>query len=306
MAVIEVTGLVKRYGARVALDGVSFGVERGEVFGIVGPNGAGKTTAVECVAGLRRPDGGTVRVLGLDPRTDGPVLRRRVGVQLQESQLPELIRVGEALRLYASFYPRPRDWRGLLDEWGLADHRDARFGTLSGGQRQRLFIALALVGDPEVAILDELTTGLDPQARRATWQLVRQIRAAGVTVLLVSHFMEEVEALCDRVAIVDGGRIVATDTPAGLVAGARIEQRMRFRPMAPLDESGLAGLPGVRAVSRDGDQVVVSGTGDFADAVTAALARQQVLVANLRIDEHCLDDAYLALTGRPTVPGKEC
>jgi ABC-2 type transport system ATP-binding protein len=305
MAVIEVVDLRKSYGQRTALAGVSFSVEAGEVFGIVGPNGAGKTTAVECLAGLRRPDAGTVRVLGLDPRHAGPRLRQRIGVQLQESQLPDLIRVWEALDLYASFYRQPRDWRELLAQWGLADHRDTRFGNLSGGQKQRLFIALALVGNPEVAFLDELTTGLDPQARRATWELIRQIQGSGVTVVLVSHHMDEVEQLCDRVALFDGGRIVATDTPAGLVASAAIEQRMRFRPMAPLDEASLAGLPGVREVSRSGDQVVVTGTGDFADAVTGALARQRVLVANLRIDQHTLDDAYLALTGHPTVPEQE-
>jgi ABC-2 type transport system ATP-binding protein len=305
MAVIEVRDLRKRYGRRLALDGVSFDVEAGEIFGIVGPNGAGKTTAVECLSGLRRPDSGSVRVLGLDPRAAGPQLRQRLGVQLQESQLPELIRVREALDLYASFYRNPRDCRELLAQWGLADHRDARFGKLSGGQKQRLFIALALVGNPEVAVLDELTTGLDPQARRATWRLVKKIRDTGVTVVLVSHFMDEVEALCDRVAIFDSGRIVAADTPAGLVAGAGIEQRLRFRPMASLDEASLAGLPGVRAVSRAGDQVVVTGTGDFADAVTGALARQQVLAANLRIDQHTLDDAYLALTGHSIAPDDE-
>jgi ABC-2 type transport system ATP-binding protein len=302
MAVIEVRDLRKRYGQRVALDGVSFSVEQGEIFGIVGPNGAGKTTTVECLEGMRRPDSGSVRVLDLDPRTAGPELRQRIGVQLQESQLPDLMKVWEALDLYASFYRNPRDWQELLVQWGLADHRDARFGKLSGGQKQRLFIALALIGNPEVAFLDELTAGLDPQARRATWKLVKQIRDTGVTVVLVSHFMDEVEELCDRVAIFDSGRIVATDTPAGLVAGAPIEQRMRFRPMAALDEASLAGLPGVREVSRSGDHVVVTGTGDFADAVTGALARQRVLVANLRIDQHTLDDAYLALTGRSIDP----
>ncbi|MEN3361720.1 MAG: type transport system ATP-binding protein [Mycobacteriales bacterium] len=305
MGVIDVRDLRKRYGRRQALDGVSFEVNAGEIFGIVGPNGAGKTTAVECLAGLRQPDSGDIRVLGLDPRADRAQIRQRVGVQLQETQLADQIKVWEALDLYASFYPRPRDWRELLTQWGLADHRDAKFSTLSGGQKQRLFIALALVGNPEVAFLDELTTGLDPQARRATWKLVKQMRASGVTVVLVSHFMDEVEELCDRVAIFDSGRIVATDTPAGLVAAAAIEQRMRFRPMAPLDEASLSGLPGVRAVSRSDDQVVVTGTGDFAGAVTGALARQQVLVANLRIDQHTLDDAYLALTGHPGGPEAE-
>jgi ABC-2 type transport system ATP-binding protein len=299
MAIIEVRGLGKRYGRQVALDGVSFGVEDGEIFGIVGPNGAGKTTAVECVEGLRRPDSGSARVLGLDPWADGRELRQRIGVQLQESQLPDLIKVWEALDLYASFYHRPADWRRLLEQWGLAEKRDARFGTLSGGQKQRLFIALALVGSPQVAFLDELTTGLDPQARRAAWDLVKQIRDAGVTVVLVSHFMDEVEQLCDRVAIFDQGRIVAADSPAGLIAEAGTEHRLRFRPMAPLDETTLTGLTGVIAVSRSGDQVVVTGTGDFADAVTGALARQHILVANLRIEERTLDDAYLALTGHP-------
>ncbi|MFI7610613.1 ABC transporter ATP-binding protein [Nonomuraea terrae] len=295
MAVIDVTDLRKGYAGRTVLDGVSFSVEAGEIFGILGPNGAGKTTTVECVEGLRRPDGGSVRVLGLDPFTDGRALREQVGVQLQHTQLPENIKVWEALDLYASFYARPRDWRGLLEEWGLADKRDARFGKLSGGQRQRLFIALALVGDPRVAFLDELTTGLDPQARRVTWELVKRVRDNGVTVVLVSHFMDEVEELCDRVAVLDQGRIVAVDTPAGLVGG---EQRMRFTLMAGESLPGLDGLPGVTGVTRTGERVVVTGRGDFAAAVTAHLARHRVTVSDLRIDRRTLDDAFAALTGR--------
>ncbi|TDD45973.1 ABC transporter ATP-binding protein [Nonomuraea terrae] len=295
MTVIDVTDLRKGYAGRTVLDGVSFSVEAGEIFGILGPNGAGKTTTVECVEGLRRPDGGSVRVLGLDPFTDGRALREQVGVQLQHTQLPENIKVWEALDLYASFYARPRDWRGLLEEWGLADKRDARFGKLSGGQRQRLFIALALVGDPRVAFLDELTTGLDPQARRVTWELVKRIRDNGVTVVLVSHFMDEVEELCDRVAVLDQGRVVALDTPAGLVGG---EQRMRFTLMAGDSVPGLDGLPGVTGVTRTGDRVVVTGRGDFAPAVTAHLARHRVTVSDLRIDRRTLDDAFAALTGR--------
>ncbi|GAA2814267.1 hypothetical protein GCM10020219_103330 [Nonomuraea dietziae] len=215
MAVIEVTDLTKRYAGQTVLNGISFSVEEGEIFGILGPNGTGKTTTVECVEGLRRPDGGTIRVLGLDPIKDGRELRELIGVQLQHTQLPENIKVWEALDLYASFYANPRDWRELLEQWGLADKRNARFGKLSGGQKQRLFIALALVGNPKVAFLDELTTGLDPQARRATWEVIKQVRASGVTVVLVSHFMDEVEELCDRVAVFDGGDIVALDTPAG-------------------------------------------------------------------------------------------
>jgi ABC-2 type transport system ATP-binding protein len=301
MAVIEVRDLRKRYGGRLALDGVSFEVREGEIFGIVGPNGAGKTSTVECLAGLRRPDSGTIRVLGLDPRRDGIEIKQRVGVQLQESQLPDNLRVWEALDLYASFYRHPRDWPELLEQWGLSGHRDAAYRTLSGGQKQRLLIALALIGNPQVAVLDELTTGLDPAARRHTWELVRRIRSTGVTVVLVSHYMDEVERLCDRVAVFDGGRIVATDTPAGLVANTESEQQLRFRPMAPLDEATLRDLPGVHSVQRGGDQIVVTGSGAFADAVTGALARQQVLVANLRIDQPTLDDAYLALTGHATI-----
>ena len=220
MPLIEVTDLRKRYGTRVAVDGVSFTVERGEIFGILGTNGAGKTTTVECLQGLRRADGGTVSVLGLDPETDRAALTRRVGVQLQESRLPAKLRVREALELFASFYPEPADIDVLLDQLDLRDHARSSFGKLSGGQKQRVSIALALVGQPELAILDELTTGLDPHARRETWRLVEGVRASGVTVLLVTHFMDEAERLCDRVAIFDAGRVVVTGTPAELRAAA--------------------------------------------------------------------------------------
>jgi ABC-2 type transport system ATP-binding protein len=297
--VIEVTGLTKRYGGQAVVDGISFQVERGEIFGLLGPNGAGKTTAVECIEGLRRSDAGQVRILGLDPKTDGHRLHQRIGVQLQQTQLPDKLEVREALDLYASFYPNPADWRELLDRWGLAGKSGTRFGKLSGGQKQRLFIALALVGNPEVVFLDELTSGLDPGARRATWDLIAQVRDSGVTVLLVSHFMDEVEELCDRVAILERGRIAALDTPAGLVDSAGGEYRMRFRPETPgLDDQSLAALPGVTAVGRHGALVTVTGTGDFASAVTAELARRQLIVADLRIEGRSLDSAYVALTGR--------
>ncbi|MEV0971797.1 ABC transporter ATP-binding protein [Microtetraspora glauca] len=297
MAVIEVTDLRKRYADLTVLDGVSFSVEEGEIFGILGPNGTGKTTTVECVEGLRRPDGGSIKMLGLDPVKDGRKVREQIGVQLQHTQLPENIKVWEALDLYASFYAKPRDWRELLEEWGLADKRNARFGKLSGGQKQRLFIALALVGNPRVAFLDELTTGLDPQARRTTWELIKQVRASGVTVVLVSHFMDEVEELCDRVAVFDRGTVVAIDTPAGLVDGIDAEHQMRFTLMAG-DMVELGGLPGVTGVTRTGNRVVVTGRGDFATAVTAELARHHILVGDLRIDKRTLDDAFVALTGR--------
>jgi ABC-2 type transport system ATP-binding protein len=216
--VIEIEGLRVRYGATVAVDELTLSVRHGEIFGILGPNGAGKTTTVECIAGLRRPDGGRIRVLGVDPTREPERLHALVGVQLQEAALPDRIRVGEALSLFAAFYERPADPEELLGALGLRDKRDARFGKLSGGQRQRLSIALALVGNPRVAILDELTTGLDPHARRETWRLIEQIRSRGVTVVLVTHFMDEAERLCDRVALLDRGRLAALDTPAALVA----------------------------------------------------------------------------------------
>jgi ABC-2 type transport system ATP-binding protein len=296
--VIEVTDLRKRYGSQTAVDGVSFAVDEGEIFGILGPNGAGKTTLVECVAGLRTPDAGAISVLGLDPRRDGAALRHRLGMQLQESQLPERLTVAEAMRLYASFYAEPADWRALLADLGLADRQRVRFGKLSGGQKQRLSIALALVGNPRVAVLDELTTGLDPQARRDTWDLIEQIRGRGVTVVLVTHFMAEAERLCDRVALIDAGRIIALDTPAGLVSKVDTEQRMRFRPTTALDDKLLTDLPEVTAVTRNGGQVVVTGTGNLIHAVTAVLARNQIVAAELRVEQASLDDAFVALTGR--------
>jgi ABC-2 type transport system ATP-binding protein len=218
MAVIEVNEVRKRYCETIALDGVDLRVDDGEIFGIVGPNGAGKTTLVECLSGLRRPDTGQVRVFGRDPWRHRRTLRQHIGVQLQKAELPDALQVWEALDLYASFYKRPADIGRLLADWGLVDKRNTRFSRLSGGQKQRLFIALALVGDPRLAILDELTAGLDPQARRYTWDAVRAIRGRGVTVVLVTHYMDEVERLCDRVALMRQGRILMVDTPAGLVA----------------------------------------------------------------------------------------
>ncbi|MFB4275451.1 ABC transporter ATP-binding protein [Nonomuraea sp. MTCD27] len=216
----QVADEVRTSGAGKAVDGVSLRVARGEIFGIAGPNGAGKTTLVECMSGLRRPDGGTLRVLGLDPQNDRRELLQRIGAQLQEAALPDAIKVGEALRMYASFYDKPADWRALMSEWGLADRKGERFANLSGGWKQRLFIALALVGNPEVVFLDELTTGLDPAARRTTWGQIREMRDRGVTVVLVTHFMDEAEALCDRLAVICRGRVVAEGSPRELIAQA--------------------------------------------------------------------------------------
>ncbi|MEV6813820.1 ABC transporter ATP-binding protein [Micromonospora sp. NPDC051296] len=297
MPVIEVTNLHKRYGETVAVDDVSFTVAAGEIFGVLGPNGAGKTTTVECVAGLRVPDGGGVSVLGLDPRRDATRLRQLVGVQLQESQLPDRLRVAEALELYASFYRDPADPARLIDELGLAEKRNTPYDKLSGGQKQRLSIALALVGNPKIAILDELTTGLDPQARRDTWSLIERVRDRGVTIVLVTHFMEEAERLCDRVAVINQGRVAALDSPAGLVTSVTPEQRIRFRPSAPVDDRLFTDLPQVSSVTRNGSQVVVAGTGDVLHAVTSVLARNQIIVAELRLEQATLDDAFVELTG---------
>jgi len=298
MTVIEVSNLHKRYGRTVAVDDVSFSVERGEIFGILGPNGAGKTTTVECVEGLRTPDRGSVSVLGLDPGRDREEITQRVGVQLQQSELPEKMKVAEALALYSSFYRKPADWERLIDDLGLADKRDSRFGKLSGGQKQRVSIALALAGSPEIAVLDELTTGLDPQARRDTWQLIEQVRDRGVTIVLVTHFMEEAERLCDRIAVIDSGRVAAIDTPAGLVSRVSPEQRIRFRPSPSLDDRLLKELPEVHTVTRSGEQITVSGTDGLLQAVTATLARNNVIAADLRVEQTSLDDAFVALTGR--------
>jgi len=302
MPVIEVANLHKRYGQTVAVDDVSFSVERGEIFGILGPNGAGKTTTVESIAGLRTPDSGRATVLGLDPQRDGDELRRRVGVQLQSSALPDKLKVSEALELYSSFYPDPADREKLIDVLGLGEKRDAYYSKLSGGQKQRLSIALALVGNPEIAILDELTTGLDPQARRDTWALIEGVRDRGVTVVLVTHFMEEAERLSDRVALIDGGRVVAIDTPAGLVAALDAEQRIRFRPSAPVDDAMLAVLPEVTGISRNGEQIVVTGTGNVLATVILALAARQIVAKELRVDQAGLDDAFVAMTGRALDP----
>ncbi len=299
-AVIRVEGLRKAYGSRVAVDGISFEVYEGEIFGMVGPNGAGKTTTIECIEGLRRPDGGTVRVLGLDPQQEGLRLRQRIGIQLQEGGLPDRLRVEEAVTLFASFYPRPMDPQALLERLGLAGLRRVPFGQLSGGQKQRLFIALALVGNPELVFLDELTTGLDPHARRAMWDMVREIRAEGRTVFLTTHYMEEAERLCDRVAIMDRGRIVALDTPERLIHALGAEHRVIFHTNAPFDPTPLRDLPGVSQVEQIGERVVIYGKGDrLAAQVVEALVARGIAPRDLRVEQPTLEDVFLALTGRP-------
>jgi ABC-2 type transport system ATP-binding protein len=242
-------------------------------------------------------------VLGLDPLRDRAELTRRLGVHLQAGHIPERLQVAEALELYSSFYPQPADWRALLDGLGLADKAKTRYAKLSGGQKQRLSIALALVGSPRVAILDELTTGLDPQARRDTWDLIEGVRARGVTIVLVTHFMEEAERLCDRLALIDAGRVVMVDTPAGLTERARIEQRIQFRPSRPMDDHLLTSLPDVSGVTRQGELVIVHGNDNALNAVTTVLARNQIVAERLRVEQASLEDAFVQLTGKRLDPG---
>ena len=299
MSVVEVRELRKAYGPVVAVDDISFSVAENEVFGLVGPNGAGKTTTIECLEGLRDRDGGVVSVLGLDPGDAGADLRRRIGVQLQESSLFDRIRVQEALDLFASFYPQSIDWRPLIAQLGLGERLKAPFVKLSGGQKQRLFIALALVNDPELVFLDELSTGLDPQARRTMWDLVRSLRDKGKTVFLSTHFMEEAERLCDRVAIMDRGKIVALDTPENLIGGLGVETRVVFTAEDTIDAKQLESLANVTRVEAIGDRVIVHGRGDrLVSAVVRAIESHGWRFRDLRSEQPTLDDVFLALTGR--------
>jgi ABC-2 type transport system ATP-binding protein len=292
--VIEVHGLTKRYGARLAVDDVGFTVTEGEIFGILGVNGAGKTTTVECLQGLRRPDDGRMRVLGVDPRTAGSQLRKLVGSQLQASALPDRLRVDEAVRLFGDGNRRSAD--RLLDTWNLAGLRRSSFASLSGGQRQRLFIALALLNEPRVVFFDELTQGLDPLARSDVWLAIRDVRDRGATVVLVTHFMDEAEALCDRVAAMRGGRIVDTGTPADLITRHAHTTTVTFTPPAPFDPTMLAALPGVERVEREGERIRVIGTNQLVAPVCAAVVGDDRLgPPDLRVHHPDLEDALIAL-----------
>jgi ABC-2 type transport system ATP-binding protein len=295
-AVISVSGLTKRYGPVAAVCDVSFQVARAEIFGLLGRNGAGKTTTVECLQGLRQADAGDLHVLGLDPRTQAIELRQRVGCQLQESALPSRIKVWEALDWFASFSSQGGDWERLIDQWGLAEKRNAHFSELSGGQRQRLFIALALVNDPQVVFLDEMTTGLDPVARHVAWSLIEAVRARGTTVVLVTHAMEEAERLCDHVAVMEAGRIVTIDTPSGLIAKHTREVTVRF-DTGGYDVSWLSAIPTVVAVSEHGGQAAVTGCGAVLVDVAAALAGHGLRPADLRVNQPSLEDVFLEITG---------
>src|SRR5262245_36107363 len=296
--VIRVSGIRKTYGPVVAVDDVSFEVRRGEIFGLVGPNGAGKTTTMECVEGLRAPDRGAISVLGVDPFRAGTALKIRIGVQLQEAQLQKRIKVGEAVRFWAALYPSAVDPAALLDQLGLRDKRDAWFMTLSGGQKQRLFIALALINDPEVVFLDELTTGLDPQARRAIWDLVRGIRERGKTVVLTTHLMEEAERLCDRVAIIEHGRVIDVDTPRGLVARHCPERLVTLTSEDANADEHLRAVPGTAAVTRRDSTYTLQGHGDdFIGGVIHAVAEHHIRVKDFRTLLPSLEDVFIKLTG---------
>jgi ABC-2 type transport system ATP-binding protein len=296
--VIRVSGIRKTYGRIVAIDDVSFDVEAGEIFGLIGPNGAGKTTTLECVEGLRTPDRGSISVLGLDPFRQARRLQDRIGVQLQAAQLQKRIKVWEAVDLWASLYTRHLNGDELLEQLGLTEKRNAWFMTLSGGQKQRLFIALALINDPELVFLDELTTGLDPQARRAIWELVRGIRKRGKTVFLTTHLMEEAERLCDRVAILEHGRIVDVDTPARLVHRHCPERTIVLASDDRSAEEHFRRLPNVESVSRSNGHLTINGSGeDLVTHVIQCLSEKHIRVTDFRTIVPTLEDVFLRLTG---------
>jgi ABC-2 type transport system ATP-binding protein len=297
--VIRVSSLRKTYGNTVAIDDVSFDVSDGEIFGLIGPNGAGKTTTMECVEGIRRPDSGSITVLGLHPARDIYALQERLGVQLQQAQLQKRIKVWEAMHLWASLYKKPTSIGDqLLDQLGLVEKRNAWFMTLSGGQKQRLFIALALINDPELVFLDELTTGLDPQARRKIWELVRGIRERGKTVFLTTHLMEEAERLCDRVAIMDHGRIIDIDQPQRLVDKYCPERSVILSTTDANAAEGLQRIPGVESVTKHDSRYTIRGVGDrLITDVIRCLSDNHISVTDFRTETPNLEDVFLKVTG---------
>lgn len=302
MNAVEVRNLRKVYGTKVAVNNISFDVEAGEVFGMVGPNGAGKTTTIECIEGLRRQTSGTVRVLGMDPVYERNALQQRVGVQLQQSSLQKRLKVKEALQLFSDLYPNPAPWQPIAERLGLSASLNTHFGALSGGQRQRLNIALALIPNPEIVFFDELTTGLDPQARRVMWDLVQDLHREGKTVFLTTHLMDEAERLCDRVAIIDHGDIVALDTPQNLISTVDVETRVL---LTVPEEVLIEALARVRTVPHairaesEGSEIVVHGSGDALPVeVVNALWEAGIEFTSLKVERPTLEDVFLKLTGR--------
>ncbi len=299
-SVIEVSGVRKSYGKTVAVADASFEVSEGEIFGLIGPNGAGKTTTMECVEGIRKPDGGTIAVLGLDPLRQAYKLQERIGVQLQQAQLQKRIKVWEAVDLWASLYGKKAvDGERLLEQLGLTDKQGSWFMNLSGGQKQRLFIALALINDPELVFLDELTTGLDPQARHAIWDLVRGIRERGKTVFLTTHLMEEAERLCDRVAIMEHGRIIDIDTPDGLVRRHCPERTVVLNTEDPAAEDYFKKISKIESVTCSEMRFTIRGRGDdLVTEVIQCLSENRIRVTDFRTVLPNLEDVFLKLTGR--------
>ncbi len=296
---LRIQDLHKSYDSTPAVDGLSFSVKPGEIFGLIGPNGAGKTTTMECAVGLRTPDRGTIRMLGLDPHRQGTQLRQRIGVQLQDAALPARLTVREAADLFASFYDDPANPDQLLNAWGLADKWDAAFADLSGGEQQRLFITLALVNEPELVVLDEISTGLDPDARRATRDLIRAIRDQGTTVILITHFMDEAEALCDRVAMLVGGRLAALDAPAQLIATHAPEARVAFSAPTAFDAEVLHTLDAVTRVERSNGRITAHGHGPLLARVATTLDEHGITPHDLTHASATLEDVFSTLSGQP-------
>ncbi len=297
--IVQVENLYKYYRKIKAVDDISFKIYKGEIFGLVGPNGAGKTTAIECIEGLRKPDSGSLKVMDLNPTTNGRTLRNSIGIQLQESQLPGRLKVWEAISLFSSFYKKNIESTPLLKDLGLEEKKGSYFDKLSGGQKQRLFIALALLNDPDLIFLDELTTGLDPQARRATWNLITGIRERGKTIFLTTHFMEEAEILCDRVAIMDNGKIIALDTPKNLIRNISIETRLMF---CSDDSLGLNALNNINSISRyekSGNNIIIYGHDKrMVKDVVNFLVNRNIDFYDLQTEQVTLEDVFLALTGK--------
>lgn len=297
--IVQIENLHKYYGKIKAVDDISFKVYEGEIFGLVGPNGAGKTTAIECMEGLRKPDSGSLKVMDLNPTTNGRILRNSIGIQLQESQLPGRLKVWEAISLFSSFYKKNIESTPLLKDLGLEEKKSSYFDKLSGGQKQRLFIALALLNDPLLIFLDELTTGLDPQARRATWDLITGIRKRGKTIFLTTHFMEEAEKLCDRVAIMDHGKIIALDTPQNLIRSISIETRLMFNITDSFELDTLKVIESISRYEKSGDNIIVYGHDKkmVKDTVNF-LVNNNIDFYDLKTEQATLEDVFLTLTGK--------
>ncbi len=298
-SVVQIKNLTKNYKDLKAVDNVSFEVYKGEIFGLVGPNGAGKTTTIECIEGLRTPTSGVIDVLGINPGKDGRALRKRIGIQLQQSELPGRIKVWETMDLFSTFYKKSINWDLMLDELGLKEKRNSYFDKLSGGQKQRLFIALSLINDPELVFLDELTTGLDPQARRTTWSLIENIRNQGKTIFLTTHYMEEAERLCDRVAIIDNGKIIALDSPENLIKNIQVENRVIFNLVDEIDIEAFRKLESVVKVEQNGERITAYGRDNMMIAdVVNFLTETKTRFKDLRTEQPNLEDVFLYLTGK--------